>query len=50
MNPEEANYTQTEDNEFWSKATEPSLNLIWDNHEDEIFAELLEADGSPRTQ
>jgi len=32
--------------DFWLKASEASLNLIWDNPEDDIFAELLEADGS----
>jgi len=30
--------------DFWLKACEPSLNLIWGNPEDDIFAELLEAD------
>src|SRR6267142_2206927 len=30
--------------DFWLKASEPSLNLIWDNSEDDIYAELLDAD------
>jgi putative addiction module component (TIGR02574 family) len=30
--------------DFWLKASELSLNLIWDNPEDDIYAELLEAD------
>jgi putative addiction module component (TIGR02574 family) len=30
--------------DFWLKASEPSLNAIWDNPEDDIYAELLEAD------
>ena len=32
--------------DFWLAASKSSLNLIWDNPEDDIFAELLEADGS----
>ena len=28
--------------DFWLKASEPSLNAIWDNSEDDIYAELLE--------
>lgn len=30
--------------DFWLKVSEPSLNLIWDNSEDDIYAELLEVD------
>jgi hypothetical protein len=29
--------------DYWSKASEPSLNLIWENSEDDIYVELLEA-------
>jgi len=49
MDSNEANYTQTtdDDDEFWLKASELSLNLIWDNPEDDIYAELLEADARP---
>ena len=47
MESNEANYTlANEDDEFWLRASESSLNLIWDNPEDDIFAELLEADVS----
>jgi hypothetical protein len=35
--------------DFWLKASEPSLSLIWDNSEDDIYAELLDAD-DPTTQ
>ena len=27
---------------FWLKASEPSLNAIWDNPEDDVYAKLLE--------
>jgi hypothetical protein len=27
--------------DFWLKASEPSLNAIWDNCEDDVYAELL---------
>ena len=30
--------------DFWLKASEPSLNAIWDNSEDDIYAELLDVD------
>lgn len=30
--------------DFWLKASEQSLNLIWDNLEDDVYAELLVAD------
>ena len=42
MNSNEANYS-LDDDEFWLRASEMTLNLIWDNPEDEIYAELLEA-------
>jgi hypothetical protein len=51
MNSNEADYTlATEDDEFWLKASEPSLNLIWDNPEDDIYAELLDVDDSTPRQ
>ena len=28
--------------DFWLKASSPSLNAIWDNPEDDVYAELLE--------
>ena len=28
--------------DFWLKASEPSLDAIWDNSEDDVYAELLE--------
>ena len=27
--------------EFWSQASQSSLNTVWDNTEDDIYAELL---------
>ena len=30
-----------EEREFWLSASEESLNAIWDNEEDDIYAELL---------
>lgn len=30
-----------EDKEFWLSASEESLNAIWDNEEDDVYAELL---------
>jgi hypothetical protein len=27
--------------EFWLKASETSLNSVWDNSEDDVYAELL---------
>jgi hypothetical protein len=32
------------------KASETSLNLIWDNPEDDVYAELLEGDVDPAKQ
>ncbi len=29
--------------DFWLRASEPSLNAIWDNPEDEVYAELLQS-------
>lgn len=31
-----------EEPEFWLNASESSLNSVWDNSEDDVFAELLE--------
>lgn len=28
--------------DFWLRASEPSLKAIWDNPEDDVYAELLE--------
>ena len=28
--------------EFWQNASQQSLNKVWDNSEDDIYAELLE--------
>jgi hypothetical protein len=33
------------DDDFWLKASEPSLDAIWDNCEDDVYAELLESAG-----
>jgi hypothetical protein len=29
--------------EFWLKASQTSLNAVWDNTEDDVYANLLEA-------
>lgn len=31
-----------DDSEFWQRVSEVSLNEIWDNTEDDIYAELLQ--------
>ncbi len=31
------------DEDFWQAASSESLNEIWDNEEDDVYAELLEA-------
>jgi hypothetical protein len=36
------------DNDFWLNAGQPSLDPIWDNSEDDIYAELLEPDNCRR--
>lgn len=28
--------------EFWLQASQPSLNAVWDNAEDDIYAQLLQ--------
>ena len=33
---------QSNGDDFWLKASEPSLSAIWDNPEDDVYAELLE--------
>jgi hypothetical protein len=30
-----------EENEFWMRASEASLKAIWDNQEDDVYAQLL---------
>jgi hypothetical protein len=37
----------SDDDDFLLNASEPSLAAIWDNPEDEIYAELLECDVYP---
>lgn len=32
----------SEDEKFWMEASEPSLNTIWNNAEDDIYEQLLE--------
>ena len=32
---------ENEEKEFWLSASEESLNAIWDNNEDDVYAELL---------
>ena len=34
----------SDDDDFLLNASEPALNAIWDNPEDDIYAELLEGD------
>lgn len=31
-----------DDSSFWSAASESSLGAVWDNREDDVYAELLE--------
>lgn len=31
-----------EDAQFWQKASEASLSAVWDNSEDDAYAQLLE--------
>lgn len=48
MRLDEADYNQaTADDGFWLKASEPSLAAIWDNPDDDVYAELLECDVHP---
>jgi len=32
----------TDDSKFWLNASESSLDSVWDNAEDDVYAELLE--------
>ena len=32
-----------EDDEFWVSASQSSLDQVWDNSEDDVYAELLKA-------
>lgn len=32
-----------DENDFWQAASSESLDEIWDNEEDDVYAELLEA-------
>jgi hypothetical protein len=32
-----------EESEFWLKASQTSLDEVWDNTEDDVYAQLLEA-------
>lgn len=31
-----------EEDRFWLQVSQKSLDAIWDNHEDEVYAQLLE--------
>ncbi|HEX8491822.1 MAG TPA: hypothetical protein VF658_03190 [Pyrinomonadaceae bacterium] len=31
-----------DDEDFWLAASQPSLDAVWDNTEDDVYAELLE--------
>ena len=37
--------TLSNGDDFWLKASKPSLKAIWDNPEDDVYAELLKAVG-----
>ncbi len=37
--------TLSNGDDFWLKASEPSLTAIWDNPEGDVYAELLNAVG-----
>ena len=45
MNKSQRNVSSSEScaacDDFWLKASEPSLDAIWDNCEDDVYAELL---------
>jgi hypothetical protein len=30
-----------DETEFWPKASQPSLDAVWDNAEDDVYAQLL---------
>lgn len=30
------------ESQFWAEASQNSLNVIWDNEEDDVYAQLLE--------
>ena len=32
----------TEDDEFWTAASRPSLDAVWDNADDDVYEQLLE--------
>lgn len=32
-----------DESSFWSAASHPSLSAVWDNTEDDVYAELLES-------
>lgn len=32
-----------DEDEFWSQASQVSLDAVWDNTEDDVYAELLQA-------
>jgi hypothetical protein len=32
----------SDDSEFWLRASEPSLESVWDNEQDDIYEQLLE--------
>jgi hypothetical protein len=34
--------TPLDEAEFWLRASEPSADSVWDNSEDDVYAELLE--------
>jgi hypothetical protein len=35
------NELPTDDDDFWAGASQPSLESVWGNEEDEVYAQLL---------
>ncbi len=38
------NDVPADDDEFWTGASQPSLEVVWGNEEDDTYAEVLRAD------
>jgi hypothetical protein len=44
---EDESFSLNDSDDFWLKASEPSLDAVWDNAHDDIYAELLECAINP---
>ena len=33
---------QDDESEFWTAASQPSLDAVWDNADDDVYGELLQ--------